>query len=165
MKAEEEPMPSEVAQAEEWFPKETWADIPPDFTTQSSHIPLNLETETLYILPTHRMFWEDNLGNPYTMHEDWESQEHWPPFAMLLPGALRGSTLTWLLHDGIELIKIVELKLLEGDEGLLPFHSVLCLGVDRSGCIPGCGRRMGVFCVPKAWWDKAGPEEIEVEFS
>jgi len=58
------------------------------------------------------------------------------------------------------LIKILEVKLLEGDEALQPFHLVLCLGIDRRG---ETARRFGMYCLPKEMWEKACPVMTTVE--
>jgi len=89
-----------------------------------------------------------------------------PPFIKLcFPMTLRGSTLSWLLNDGIDLIKIIEVKLIEGAPELKPFYHVLCLGIDRSGCTEGRGKRMGWFCIPKEVWEKAKPKNGSIQLS
>lgn len=141
-----------------------WAEgnIPPDFDTTSGRFSVDWDPETAYRRPYGRLCLRDSSGNTYKDLVSWFNR--WPYFLLFFPTTLRGSTLTWLLRDGMELINIVEVKLLDGSKGLKPFHHVLCLGIDRSEGIPGRGRRMGMFCIPKEAWDKAEPKKMEVEF-
>jgi hypothetical protein len=144
-----------------WPSTERWADIPHDFDTNSANTSVEWDPETQYLILGPRIRFRDSW-DIYPRNESWEN--HWPLFFMGFPSSLRGSTLTWLLRDGIELIKIIEVELISGDASVLPFHRVLCLGIDRSECIPDHGRRMGVFCIPKQWWKRAEPEEMVVTF-
>ncbi|KAK7953663.1 hypothetical protein PG988_014357 [Apiospora saccharicola] len=50
---------------------------------------------------------------------------YWPTLVLGLPDTLRGSTLAWLLSRGIEMVKIVEIELLEGEDDLEPFHCLV----------------------------------------
>lgn len=134
----------------------------PDFDTTSGHFATHWAPEVEYNKPYQRLRLRDSSGNTYKELHRWTN--HGPVVLVELPMTLRGSTLTWLLRDGIELIRIVEIKFLEGHEKMKPFHHVLCLGIDRSEGIPGQGRRMGMFCIPKEAWDKAEPREMEVTF-
>ena len=118
--------------------------------------------ETEFSTPFERLRLRDDSGNTNIYHYPrWFN--HWPPLKLNLPLKLRISTLIWLLENGIRLIKVVGIKLLEGDDGLQPFDLVLCLGIDDRGQSPGRGRRLGMFCIPKAVWDSAGPTEMTVE--
>ena len=118
----------------------------------------NCEPEMKFSTPYGRMKLRDQHGNshryyyPYWYH-------HWPPLRLDFPRSLRGSSLQWLLAEGIELIRIVEVELLEAPDRLKPFHHVLCLGV---GCRATKARRFGTFCIPKDVWEKAGPKPIVV---
>ena len=103
----------------------------------------------------------DRSGNTYRYSFAWLS--NWPLLSVRLPGAVCGSDLAWLMHDGLDLIKIVDVELLEGDSRIKPFRHVLCLGIDRSEGIPGRGRRMGTFCIPGEYWERAGPGKMTVE--
>lgn len=89
---------------------------------------------------------------------------HWPTFVLGLPMTLRGSTLTWLLSQGSELVKIVEIELLEGADDAKPFRHVLYLGIDHSKGHPDYVQRMGVFLLSKEVWEKAGPRDMSVKF-
>ena len=121
-----------------------------------------LEPDKNYRTPSGCLRLRDTSGNIYS-HPSHHSQLANHPWRMYLPHTLRGSTLVWLLQDGLDLIKIVEVKLIEGGDGLEPFHYVLCLGIDRSNAIPGRGRRMGMFRIPREYWDKAEPKEMTIE--
>jgi hypothetical protein len=115
-----------------------------------------------YWTPYERMRLRDSSGNEIVYHYPrW--YDHWPPVKFNFPNGLRGSTFTWLLRDGIELVKIVEVKLIEGAENLKHFHHVLCIGIHRNGESSGSLRRMGTFVLPREVWDRAGPKETTVE--
>ena len=137
-------------------------DIPGNFDSR-------LETKATrgcdieYETPYNRFLARDSLNNIYKhYYPRWYG--HTPFFNIALPYTLRGWTLTWLLRDGIELVKIVELELVTGAEELEHVHHVLCLGVDRSPGIPNHGRRIGMFCIPKERLMKAKPEERPLTF-
>ncbi|KAI1859240.1 uncharacterized protein JN550_012160 [Neoarthrinium moseri] len=101
-----------------------------------------------------RLHYEDIVGNTY----------HSPRrgFEACVPSFLRRSTLSWLLRDGIELVKVVEVELLEGQsERLKPLRHVFSLGINRSD---RHARRFGVFVMPKQHWDRARPREATVVF-
>ncbi|KAK4450592.1 heterokaryon incompatibility protein-domain-containing protein [Podospora aff. communis PSN243] len=90
----------------------------------------------------------------------------WPFFKAGLPEEMTGREMTRLLgSEGLELIKVVEIELVEGDERYRPFRHVLCLGVDRGWDEgrEGRGSRMGMFVIPGEMWDEAGPESMAVE--
>ena len=125
--------------------------VPSDF--DSTNASSTFESASEYRTPYDRFRIRDDHGNTHIYHYPrW--YDHWPPLKLNLPNTLRGETLTWLLQDGIELVMILELKLLEGDESLKTFHLVLCLGIDRREEV---ARRCGMFCLPKDIWDKACP--------
>ncbi|KAB8070417.1 hypothetical protein BDV29DRAFT_34117 [Aspergillus leporis] len=116
-----------------------------------------------YKAPYDRFRLRDCSGNIYKHHYPrWYN--YWPPFLLNLPSTLRGNTLTWLLCNGIRLIKIIGIDLLEGADELKSFNYVLCLGFDSRETISSRGRRLGVFCIPKHIWDRAGPSEMTVTF-
>lgn len=108
------------------------------------------EPETEYITPYDRICLLDSSGNSYASHiPRCDSTD-----TVNLPRTIRGSTLTWLLRDGIELIKIVGVKLLDGADGLQKLDHICCLGIDRSQRIPGRVTRMGKFWIPREWWER-----------
>jgi hypothetical protein len=88
----------------------------------------------------------------------------WPLIRFDLPWELRGSTITWLLRDGIDLINIVDIDMLEGDAGgdSLPSRRVFCLGIDRS---QGGNRRMGTVHMTREMWEAADPVITRIELS
>ena len=141
-----------------------WSEgkIPVDFDTTGDHYATDWKAETEYRKPYKRMLLRDSSGNVYREDVGWV--RNGPVVLLELPSTLRGSTLTWLLRDGIELIRIVELEFLEGHEEMKAFHHVMCLGIDRSEGVRGQGRRMGMFIIPKEAWVKAGPREMQVTF-
>lgn len=120
-----------------------YLEVPYDFdstVTPSTDDSWNFTSE--YTTPFGRLRLRDDYGNIYKHHYPrW--YDHWPPFKLNLPTTLRGGTLAWLLKGGIELVMVLELKLLEGDESLKPLHLVLCLGIDRREDI---AKRCGMFC-------------------
>lgn len=144
----------DVSERVEGSRKPRWLKIPYDFDSTSpvtTDTPWDVDTE--YRTPYNRFQLRDDYNNSHTHHYPrW--YDHWPPFKLNLPKTLQGSTLSWLLKEGVELIMIVELELLEGEESLKPFHLVLCLGIDRRQDI---ARRFGMFCLPKEIWEKACP--------
>ena len=133
----------------------TWLDVPHDFdSTTSPASKASWDSTSEYRTPFARLRLRDEYGNTHLHHYPrW--YDHWPPFKLNLPITLRGENMAWLLKDGIELVMILEVKLLEGDESLKPFHLVLCLGIDRRG---KTAKRCGMFCLPKEIWDKACPK-------
>lgn len=74
------------------------------------------------------------------------------------PKVLRASTLAGLQREGFDLVRIIELKNLEGDEGTTPFHCIFCLGVNRNEADPGQGRRMGWYILSADEWARASPK-------
>ena len=78
---------------------------------------------------------------------------------------LSGKELRWLIEDGLELIRVIDIKSVEGKERVKPFRHVLCLGVDRTWDegAERRGRRMGMFLLPWEMWEMAGPEKMVVE--
>lgn len=94
----------------------------------------------------------DNVGTVYRHMQK--------GFRAYIPRQLRSSTATWLRRDGIELVKIAEVKLLEGHvQRLESLHHALCLGLDRSDDVT---KRFGFFMVPKESWDRAASREETV---
>ena len=78
---------------------------------------------------------------------------------MNLPKTLRGKTVEWFLREGLDLVKVLEVKMVaaevvQGEEDG-EFCLVLCLGVDRR---EGVARRLGMFCLPKRTWEMARPK-------
>jgi len=132
-----------------------YLEVPHDFdSTIPSSTNTSWEPSSEYLTPLYRLRIRDDHDNIHTPHYPrW--YDNWPPFLLSLPRTLRGETLSWLLKDGIELVMILEVRLLEGEDTLEPFHLVLCLGLDRRGEV---ARRCGVFCLPKEIWDRAGPK-------
>jgi hypothetical protein len=133
-----------------------WMKIPPDFdSTMTSSTYGSWDSTSEYRTPFDRLHLRDDYGNVHIHHYPrW--YDHWPPFKLNLPMTLRGETLAWVLKEGIELVMILELKLLDGDESLEKFHLVLCLGIDRREDV---AKRCGMFCLPKQTWDKACPKK------
>ncbi|KAI9688016.1 MAG: hypothetical protein M1820_010323 [Bogoriella megaspora] len=110
-----------------------------------------------YKTPYDRLLSQDLSKNIYRFHYPY--WRNYPPYFKIgLPYTLRGSTLTWLLRDGIELIKILEVEFIEGEGDQERFHHVLCMGIDKSRGLANQAHRMGVFCIPKEWWIKAEPK-------
>ncbi|KAG6365754.1 hypothetical protein INS49_007365 [Diaporthe citri] len=137
--------------------------VPSNFDSLESRTSvLDWDLDREYRTPFERIRLADVSGNACQYHYPYW-YDHWPCIMFELPRTLRGSTLTWLLRDGIDLVKIVEVKLLEGEDGLRKFHHVLCLGVDRSDREPGRGRRLGVFCLSGEIWARASPREDTIE--
>ncbi|KAF4634644.1 hypothetical protein G7Y89_g3460 [Cudoniella acicularis] len=123
-----------------------------DFRNTGIHNDWNSTAE--YKTPFRRLRLRDDYDNIHTPHYPrWI--DHWPPFRLGLPDTLRGGTLAWLLKEGIELVMILELKMLKRDEIMKSFHIVFCLGVDRRGDI---AKRCGMFRFPKEIWDLARPK-------
>ncbi|KAI1361050.1 heterokaryon incompatibility protein-domain-containing protein [Xylaria arbuscula] len=80
------------------------------------------------------------------------------------PSTLRGSTLTWLLREGIDIVSIIEIEWLGADSDIqksLPLRRLLCIGIDRS---KGVAQRLGVFWISRELWDQARPRETVVDF-
>lgn len=123
-----------------------------------------LEDETMYRVSIEcGVYLRDRAGNVYYDNYMWLSR--WPLYAAKLPLMLSGKELRRLMEDGLELIRIVDIESVEGQEGTKPFRHVLCLGVDRiwDEGAEGRGRRMGMFSLPGEMWEKAGPEKMAVE--
>jgi len=145
--------------SEDPFWKKRYLDVPTDFDSTISNLAWYLDAE--YSTPFARLHLRDCSNNLLTYHYPrW--YDHWPPLCLCFPKTLRGSTIEWLLKEGIDLVMILEIEVLEGgsgvlenEEGLRPFHLVLCLGVDRR-TTPA--RRLGMFVLPKEVWVRARPE-------
>lgn len=137
--------------------------VPSNFDSfQARTFVLDSDLDHEYRTPFERIRLADVSGNDCQYHYPrW--YDHWPHIQLNFPRTLRGSTINWLLRDGIDLVKIVEVKLLEGEEGLRKFHHVLCLGIDRSDREPGRGRRLGMFCLSGETWARASSKEDTIE--
>lgn len=139
--------------------------VPPSFDSRKAQTvapywPWDHDRE--YHTPFERIRLIDSSGNACQYHYPrW--YDHWPYVKLNFPRTLCGSTLAWLLRDGINLVKIVDVNLLRGEDGLRKYHHVLCLGIDRSGEGPGRGRRLGMFCMSGEMWARALPREETVE--
>lgn len=145
--------PTPLPSRENHYPP-PWLEIPHDFDSTARSNDHSWDHTAEYKTPFGRISLRDDYGNVNIPHYPrW--YDHWPPFMIKIPSTLQGGTISWLLREGIDLIMIVELELLEGDESLRPFHQVLCLGIDRR--VDGA-TRFGVFCLPKDIWDAAHPE-------
>ncbi|KAK3318737.1 heterokaryon incompatibility protein-domain-containing protein [Apodospora peruviana] len=124
----------------------------------------DLEAEKTYDLPWNSecgICLRDQSGNLMRYNYAWLSR--WPLFSANMPQSLSGSELGWLMRDGLDLIRIVDITLLTGYDRLRPFRHVLSLGIDRSEGVAGRCRRMGMYCIPGEAWDKAGPKKMTVE--
>ncbi|KAL9110931.1 MAG: hypothetical protein Q9227_004546 [Pyrenula ochraceoflavens] len=140
---------------------EGYKKIPSAFDSWTS-APVEWDLNAEYPTPLHRLYLRDSSEKSYHgWHRRWYDGLIIP--MLNFPLTLRGSTLTWLLSRGIWLIKIIEVESLEGDDDTPPFHRVFCLGIDSSDSVPSSGTRMGMFCLPKEVWDRAGPREGKVE--
>ncbi|KAK8059008.1 HET-domain-containing protein [Apiospora phragmitis] len=142
--------------------KNGWGVVPCDFDSTEGQYPADWEIDKEYRTPRARFCLRNVSGDVYPIHLPPLKQRQ--TFVLGLPNTLRGSTLTWLLTRGIELVKVVEIELLEGADDLKLLHHVLCLGIDRNDGHPDHARRMGMFCLPKEVWEKAGPEKMSVKF-
>ncbi|KAK8066033.1 hypothetical protein PG997_012780 [Apiospora hydei] len=142
--------------------KKGWGLVPCDFDSTEGLHTVDWEQDKEYRLPRGRICLRNASGDVYPIH--FPPGEHWPTFHLALPYTLRGSTLMWLLSQGIELVKIMEIELLEGAKGLEPLRHVLCLGIDRGDGHPDCVQRMGMAFLPKEAWEKAGPKKMTVKF-
>ncbi|KAK8034722.1 heterokaryon incompatibility protein-domain-containing protein [Apiospora rasikravindrae] len=142
--------------------KTGWGLVPCDFDSTEDQHAADWDQDKEYRLPRGRICLRNISGDVYPIH--FPPGEHWPTFNLALPYTLRGSTLMWLLYQGIELVKIMEIQLQEGADGIEPLHHVLCLGIDRSNGHPDYVQRMGMAFVPKEAWEKAGPEKMTVKF-
>jgi hypothetical protein len=118
-----------------------------DETTSIKENTWNLSKE--YYTPYARFRLRDSSGNSCQYHYPrWYN--HWPPTIFKFPSTLNGSSIKWLLGEGINLVRILEVEVLEGD--VKPFHLVFCLGIDSRGEIK---KRFGMFCLPKEVWERA----------
>lgn len=113
---------------------------------------MNWDVGKEYDTPYARLRLRDTTGNSCQYHYPrW--YDHPPPLAFSFPSTLKGGTLSWLLEGGIDLVMIIELEVIEAEEGLEKFDMVLCLGIDNRE-VPW--KRMGMFCLPKKVWERAG---------
>ena len=128
-------------------------DVPRGFdSTDPARSAASWELDSEYCTPYTRLSLRDAAGNVSQYHYPrW--YDHWPVLMLNFPKTLRGSTLTRLLREGIDMVMIAEIKMLEGED-LRPFHLVLCLGVDKS---VEPARRCGMYCLPKEVWTQACP--------
>lgn len=92
-----------------------------------------LEDDRMYE-PSHShrcgVYLRDRAGNLYK--SDAMGLEDLSSLAVRLPYTLSGKELRWLMEDGLDLIRIVDLELYDTRQGSKPYRQVLCLGVDRS---------------------------------
>lgn len=79
------------------------------------------------------------------------------------PKVLRASTLASLQREGFNLVRILELRHLDGDEGTTPFHYVFCLGVNRDEADPEQGKRMGWYVLSAQEWTRASPKTVSIK--
>ncbi|KAI0191644.1 heterokaryon incompatibility protein-domain-containing protein [Astrocystis sublimbata] len=134
--------------------------VPPDVDTKSSSLAFisSLIPDVNYRIHERLRFRTSDVDDSQKALHGWPSvMTDW------FPNALRGSTLTWLLRDGIDLISIIELEWVEADENIqksLPLRRVLCIGVDRS---TGVAQRLGAVWISRELWDQAGPKETVVD--
>jgi hypothetical protein len=137
---------------EKFFPSRHLEILPEFDSTASSNAATSWDLDSEYRTPYARLHLRDTGGNiSQYYYPRW--YDHWPPLKLNFPHTLRGSTLARLLKEGIDLVMILEIKVLEGED-LQPFHLVLCLGVDRS---EEPATRFGMYCLPKEVWVKASP--------
>ena len=135
----------------------TRAQVPHEFdSTVEANMPWDSDLE--YRTPYDRIRLRDCNGNVNIYHYPYW-YDNPPTMKFNFPLTLRGSTLAWLLKDGIELIMILEVELLEGAEDMEPLNHVFCLGVDRREQV---AHRFGMFCLPKEVWERAGPKPTTV---
>lgn len=92
-----------------------------------------LEDDRMYE-PSHShrcgVYLRDRAGNLYK--SDAMGLKDLSSLAVRLPYTLSGKELRWLMEDGLDLIRIVDLELYDRWQGSKPYRPVLCLGVDRS---------------------------------
>jgi hypothetical protein len=134
--------------------------VPTDFDSKTEGLSMTniIGSDVEYDTPYDRFRLCDDHGNVYThWYPYWYN--HLPVLRLKLPQTLHGSTLKWLLEDGIEMIMILELKQQVKDSTSVPHEHVLCLGLDRREPVV---RRFGMFCLPKAVWEKARPDRVTV---
>lgn len=131
----------------------------PDMNTKSSEA-RSWDAEKMYSLD---LALRNSAGSQY--HESRPIKYRpWPPIRIGIPYSLRGSTITWLLRDGIDLVNVLDVEMLEGDAGgdSLPSRRVFCLGIDRS---QGGNRRMGTVHMTREMWEAACPTITKIELS
>ena len=81
--------------------------VPPNFDSLAARTcVLDWKLDHEYRTPFERIRLSDASGNSCQYHYPWW-YDHWPHVMFHFPNTLRGSTLTWLLRDGIDLVKIV----------------------------------------------------------
>jgi hypothetical protein len=134
---------------------------------------MTLEAARQYSAPLERLRFRDKNGNTYD-HKFPYWSEHFPIMTVSLPWTVSGETLDWLVSDGLEFVRIMEIKTTadektketrteqgaEDEDGDKLVDHVLGLGIDRRN---GKVQRFGMFCFPKKWWDAAGPESVSLE--
>ncbi|KAK8136610.1 HET-domain-containing protein [Apiospora sp. TS-2023a] len=137
--------------------------VPSWFDSTKGQYSADWEPDSEYYRPgDDRLCLRNASGDVYPIY--FPAVRYWPTLVLGLPMTLRGSTLTWLLSRGIEMVKIVDIELLEGEDDMKPFHYVLCLGIDGSDSHPDYVQRMGIFYLSKDVWEKAGPRHMSVKF-
>lgn len=107
-----------------------------------------------------RMFLRSSSGQ--CIEGELGSYRPWPPTQVHMPYPIRASSISWLLKEGLELVKILEIDMLEGNAAgdPLPARRVLCLGVDRRRNKP---RRFGYVHMTREIWEGASPKPAFVE--
>ncbi|ETS83866.1 hypothetical protein PFICI_05742 [Pestalotiopsis fici W106-1] len=132
-----------------------------DINTNSSEA-MSWDAEKMYSLG-ESLALRNSAGSQYFEPQS-AGYRPWPPIRIGLPYELRGSTITWLLRDGIDLLNILDTEMLEGDAGgdPLPSRRVFCLGIDRS---QGGTRRMCTVHMTREMWEASDPTITRIELS
>ncbi|KAF7540697.1 hypothetical protein G7054_g1204 [Neopestalotiopsis clavispora] len=143
---------------------ETDSDLYPEINTRRSEV-ISWDPEKMYRLGRafgRYLVLRTSGGSQYS--EDYSAYRPWPLLRIGLPWDLCGSTITWLLRDGIDLVNILDIDMLEGDAGgdSLPSRRVFCLGIDRSR---GGNHRMGTVHMTREMWEAADPVITRIELS
>ncbi|KAK1830445.1 heterokaryon incompatibility protein-domain-containing protein [Podospora conica] len=110
-------------------------------------------------------YFRDGSGNLFHDDSDSIDRRMSRDTRVWLPETLSGKALRWLMLNGLELVRVLDLEELEVPDGLAPRRQVLCLGVDRTWDegLAGRGCRMGMLSLPWHIWERAGPEKMVVE--
>lgn len=140
--------------AKEFVSRETPSQVPQDIDTTHGQpmAGFGLDPSTDYITPYKRL---DLEANQYRA-VDWEDEHALdnPAFMFQWPCSLPGVILQSLQRDGLELVRVLEISLVNNSALDAPrsHEHVLCLGIDRKGAgIPaGRAHRLGWFGMPKA---------------
>lgn len=80
------------------------------------------------------------------------------------PRSLRKSTLDRLERNGLNFVKIIEVKSLMLEDAEY-FHYVFCLGSNRSGQEHGRARRFGWYVLSSELWLRASPKKETIQLS